>query len=506
MGISLTSFHRDNVKGIQQADIGEKIGDFGFGLLRLGFGKTVEITKSTHSLVRVDWQEGNPSPARIAGIVLSIVLFPVTAILAGIGSLGYACSKSREKFVDQYQKIKTATSQILKLDISKEKNIDKMNELFPGYAPEIEIAESEVTPENTEAVKSDFVKAVKEQSQCLDTKKLRSLKTTYLKMRDLLKIEKHHSMGIPDPSLEIPLASTAEFHIEADLPKDINKDPSGSPKTNFPPNIYRYDHPRDSEEGLSPAFFLLGGKRSASAHWKTALEYVEKEVLTKPLKEKSAQELLQLLQVLHSKIVGKEEKLRDQFSLVADPSKSDITFPDFKAYLQQQPEGESLVKRMNRLEQKIGRWGTMEKAAPYVTPKQWGALQQVVFCPPSPFGLDQKAVAFMEKVRQLMNEGKYHPIQIAAFIHYGLTSLHLFEDGNGRLSRLFTNIYLMQNGFEPFYVVNDSVYTDLYRQEKYDVSFYKFLLTTWKAMHEIEENEKNAPVDGGDAPEGCKVQ
>ena len=163
------------------------------------------------------------------------------------------------------------------------------------------------------------------------------------------------------------------------------------------------------------------------------------------------------------------------------------------------------MKRVNRLEQKIGRWGTMEKAAPYVTPKQWGALQQVVFCPPSPFGLDQKAVEFLAKVQKLMNEGNYHPVQIAAFIHYGLTSLHLFEDANGRLSRLFVNIYLMQNGYEPFYVVNDSEYTALYRQENYDVSFYKFLLLTWTAIHKIEDDEKNLP-DQGEEAQGCAVQ
>ena len=90
--------------------------------------------------------------------------------------------------------------------------------------------------------------------------------------------------------------------------------------------MFKYDHPRDSDEGVSPGFALFGGRRRPSAHWKTALEYVEKEVLIKPLKEKSPQELLQLLEILHSKIVGKEEKLRDQFSLVADPSKSDIPF------------------------------------------------------------------------------------------------------------------------------------------------------------------------------------
>ncbi len=44
---------------------------------------------------------------------------------------------------------------------------------------------------------------------------------------------------------------------------------------------------------------------------------------------------------------------------------------------------------------------------------------------------------------------KEHPIKTAAFLHHKLVEIHLFTDGNGRVARLLTNLYLMKEGYPP---------------------------------------------------------
>ncbi len=511
MHLSLTNFCRENIKEIPQPDVAEKIGDFGWGLLRLGFGKTVKISRAEHPGVKLDWHETQFSTFyRVVAKVLAVVLFPITAVLAGIGWAGYTWSKTRLDAVQEYDKVKALAAQLLKIDLSKETGLDKVCELVPGYDPEIDIKAVEVSQQIADAVKVKFEKVLHEQVEFLDSKKLRGLKTYYLKIRDILKEVKYKGSGIPDPSTTLPLLSQKELFAELDaiLPEsmqDVNKDPVDVPVSKFPDYLYRYDHPRDSGEGLTSLGMIFGGMRKPSPHWKNALEYAEKEVLPFPLKERKSQELLQILKELHTKIAGTEDGLRDKYMLVADPAKCALSSDSIKNYLQQQPEGDKLVKRNMRLTQKIMRWGSMEKAASYITPKQWNALQQAVYCPSSPVDLENKVIKFLDKLQILMNENVYHPIQIAAFIHYGLTTLHLFKDANGRLARLFTNIYLMQQGYEPFYVVNDSVYTQLYHTQKYDLEFYNYLLKTWKDIQSIEEDAKNHPEGSAEVPE-CVMQ
>ncbi len=42
-----------------------------------------------------------------------------------------------------------------------------------------------------------------------------------------------------------------------------------------------------------------------------------------------------------------------------------------------------------------------------------------------------------------------HPLKKAAFIHHRLVWIHPFFDGNGRVSRLITNLFFMQEGYPP---------------------------------------------------------
>jgi Fic family protein len=45
------------------------------------------------------------------------------------------------------------------------------------------------------------------------------------------------------------------------------------------------------------------------------------------------------------------------------------------------------------------------------------------------------------------NRNKFHPVELAALIHYKLVAIHPFFDGNGRTARLLMNVILMQAGY-----------------------------------------------------------
>lgn len=55
----------------------------------------------------------------------------------------------------------------------------------------------------------------------------------------------------------------------------------------------------------------------------------------------------------------------------------------------------------------------------------------------------------MRWYRTEVQKGVLHPLVIAATFHYQFVSIHPFDDGNGRMSRLLMNLILMQGGFVP---------------------------------------------------------
>jgi len=50
------------------------------------------------------------------------------------------------------------------------------------------------------------------------------------------------------------------------------------------------------------------------------------------------------------------------------------------------------------------------------------------------------------------SSGRLHPVEIAARFHYQFVAIHPFDDGNGRMSRLLMNLFLLEAGFPPVIV------------------------------------------------------
>lgn len=60
-----------------------------------------------------------------------------------------------------------------------------------------------------------------------------------------------------------------------------------------------------------------------------------------------------------------------------------------------------------------------------------------------------KVIRLMDELIEKINRCKRHPVEVAALLHHGFVKIHPFIDGNGRVSRLLNNLYLISHGYPP---------------------------------------------------------
>ena len=76
-------------------------------------------------------------------------------------------------------------------------------------------------------------------------------------------------------------------------------------------------------------------------------------------------------------------------------------------------------------------------------------------------------------------------IKKATFIHHRLVQIHPFTDGNGRVARLITNLYLTQHGYPPIVLKKEErkkYYQTLQIADDGDLSSFANFIA--KAVHE----------------------
>ncbi len=60
-----------------------------------------------------------------------------------------------------------------------------------------------------------------------------------------------------------------------------------------------------------------------------------------------------------------------------------------------------------------------------------------------------KVPGLMDALLIKVSKSKAHPIVVVAMLHHGLVEIHPFVDGNGRVARLLSNLFLMRHGYPP---------------------------------------------------------
>ena len=72
----------------------------------------------------------------------------------------------------------------------------------------------------------------------------------------------------------------------------------------------------------------------------------------------------------------------------------------------------------------------------------------VIFDPTEPHLVQGEMIELIEWTRNAFKEKKYHSLLIIGNFIFEYLSIHPFADGNGRTSRLLTNLLLLKNGYE----------------------------------------------------------
>ena len=74
---------------------------------------------------------------------------------------------------------------------------------------------------------------------------------------------------------------------------------------------------------------------------------------------------------------------------------------------------------------------------------------KILYCPPDHVSSE------MDNLVNIHNELNIHPLISASWIHHAFTTIHPFQDGNGRVARLLASLIFIQNGYFPFTVLRE---------------------------------------------------
>lgn len=77
-----------------------------------------------------------------------------------------------------------------------------------------------------------------------------------------------------------------------------------------------------------------------------------------------------------------------------------------------------------------------------------GVQKGVIFDPTAPHLVQGEMIELMEWTRTAFQEQKHHPLLIIGNFVFEYLSIHPFKDGNGRTSRIITNLLLLQQGYD----------------------------------------------------------
>ncbi|KKP40072.1 MAG: filamentation induced by cAMP protein fic [Candidatus Peregrinibacteria bacterium GW2011_GWF2_33_10] len=104
-----------------------------------------------------------------------------------------------------------------------------------------------------------------------------------------------------------------------------------------------------------------------------------------------------------------------------------------------------LLKYSNKDEFHKGKYKTLSNA---VIAKDMEGKASLVFNPTPPYLVEKEMEDLLSFTNESLRFKKFHPLLIISLFACEFLSIHPFQDGNGRLSRSLTNLFLLKNGFD----------------------------------------------------------
>ena len=95
--------------------------------------------------------------------------------------------------------------------------------------------------------------------------------------------------------------------------------------------------------------------------------------------------------------------------------------------------------------------------------------QKTIFATTEPVLVEGEMFELIEWCNLQWNEKTIHPLIVLAIFVYEFLSIHPFQDGNGRLSRLLTTLFLLKQGYEFMQYISFENHIEKNKKVYYDV-------------------------------------
>lgn len=112
-----------------------------------------------------------------------------------------------------------------------------------------------------------------------------------------------------------------------------------------------------------------------------------------------------------------------------------------------------------------------------------GGAQKVIFNTTEPTRVDEEMERVIDWANKHFKEEVYHPLIVTAAFVYEFLSIHPYQDGNGRLSRLLTTLLLLRQDYD--FMNYASMETEIEKRKK---DYYKVLMDCQMDRYTDQEN------------------
>ena len=127
--------------------------------------------------------------------------------------------------------------------------------------------------------------------------------------------------------------------------------------------------------------------------------------------------------------------------------------------------------------------GSYKQLTNKVVAKYPGGSEKVIFTTTEPARVDAEMNEVINWANDNLANDKNHPLIVISAFVYEFLSIHPYQDGNGRLSRLLTTLLLLRSGYD--FMNYASMETEIEKKKK---EYYRVLMDAQKDRYTSREN------------------
>ncbi len=163
-------------------------------------------------------------------------------------------------------------------------------------------------------------------------------------------------------------------------------------------------------------------------------------------------------------------KSRDEQEVVGYFEALDLVYSNYKTI----PLTENYIKQFHGIllkysEKDVRHRGKFKNFPNKVVANYPDGKQKVIFNTTEPHLVDKEIQEVLEWTNDQLASGTIHPLMIIPLFIYEFLSIHPFQDGNGRLSRLMTTLLLLRQGYSFVPYVSFENIIERRKKEYYEV-------------------------------------